>query len=496
MIDNTPLYFTLRTGFSCNNKCVHCFVERKKNVEDLTEEELKATIDTIPPEASICFTGGEPTIRHDFLRLLQYSKSKGFFNALQSNGIKFADKEYLKSVEPYLDSITLPFHSCDRNAFDKTTQIEGSFDQTIQAFRNLAESSIRMTTQTVITQLNYKTLPETFDMIQSISPGIGMTLTFPHSVGAAHTTEVTPRFSEVGPYILLVLKKYGTLMHTHYIPRCYLHPHQNWVVNVDNHDNGSMWKPGTDFTAAGWEKLDYGVYQKESKIKAETCKDCVFNNECIGIWKEYGELYSPLDLPAVLKDEGVDAPQETGTRNSKGLPITEFFLYRLSDKSSPYQVRQAPGEWKSEITNKETGKVIVDRYSLGSGKVALSEEAKESIRSTGADMKNSAVSMFKGDIIAYNLSFNPANYKLSPVEDRLASICTTIIVDLDTSEQEDHLWYIYSDVEASLEEIQKFFFERNMMSEYNHLVELCDERNASSFGICLNYEDACWAYIF
>ena len=501
MIDIPPLYFTLRVGFSCNNKCVHCFVERKKNVEDLTEEGLKATIDTIPPEATICFTGGEPTIRHDFLRLLQYSKSKGFINALQSNGIKFADKEFLKSTEPYLDSITLPIHSSDRDAFDKTTQIEGSYDQTMIAFRNLAESSICMTTQTVITQLNYKTLLDTFDMIQSVSPGVGMTLTFPHSTGAAHSVGVTPRLSEIGPYILPVLKKYGTLMHTHYIPRCYMHPYQNWVVNVDTHDDGSMWKPGTDFTSAGWEKLDYGVYQKDSKIKAETCKDCVFNDICIGIWKEYSELYSPLDLPPVLKDEGLPAPKEDARAYSP-TKIPEIFLYRLSDKAAPYKVQLSPGSNRSRMTDKASGKIIEDRYALDSGKASLTTETKEFLLGTGADKRDTTVSVVDGVITAYNLSFNPKTYKLSPPDSRLLPTCTFIVFNLSAvSNQNDSLWYICDKVldsedPAKLEGVRNFFYENDKMLEYDNLMALAIEHQAHSFAISPNYNGDCWAYVF
>jgi MoaA/NifB/PqqE/SkfB family radical SAM enzyme len=302
ILEEAHPYFTLRVGFSCNNACIHCFVEKKKSVSDLTEENLKATIDTIKKGMVVCFTGGEPTVRDDFLRLLQYSKSKGFANAVQTNGVKFSDTIYFKTIEPYLDSVTLPIHSSDMDIFDKITQKPGSGVKTIAGLKNIVNSRIRYNSniQIVINQLNYKTLLDTFDMIQDISPGMRMTLTFPHPIGAAHSIDVVPRYSEVKDYIQPVLNKYGRLMHTHYIPRCYLYPYQDMVANVDLHDNGSVRKPGTDYTEK-WENIDYGVLIRQSRIKTTDCKKCIFDKDCIGVWKEYGELYSEPDLVPVVQ---------------------------------------------------------------------------------------------------------------------------------------------------------------------------------------------------
>ena len=61
-------YFDLKVGFSCNNDCIHCVITDKKDTKDLTTEEIKKVIDTIPTDTMVGFTGGEFFIRSGLRR--------------------------------------------------------------------------------------------------------------------------------------------------------------------------------------------------------------------------------------------------------------------------------------------------------------------------------------------------------------------------------------------------------------------------------------------
>jgi len=168
-------------------------------------------------------------------------------------------------------------------------------------------------TNTVINNYNYNTILETFDYIQTINPGGTMALTFAHPIGAAANTEITMRYSKIKEYIAPSLKKYGYLINTHYIPRCILYPYYMLVTNGDNWDNGSKIKPGTDFIDDSYKETDYGAYAGcsyvenineikssiYSRIKSKNCKQCKFDKECIGIWKEYGYIYPDIDIDLI-----------------------------------------------------------------------------------------------------------------------------------------------------------------------------------------------------
>ena len=291
-----PDIFVLRVGYSCNNKCIHCFVENKRTERDLTFDEIKKVIDSSNPKSLLIVTGGEPTVRPDLLEILKYIKARGTENNVQSNGMNFFDEDYVKKVGPFIDSLTIPVHSSSPEIFDSITQVRGSFEKTIQGLKNLKKNGVRFTTQTVINQLNYKSLLSTYDLIQTIDPGVGMTLTFPHPISAAYSTEIVPRFSEITGFVRPVLKKYAYLMHTHYLPKCVLYPYQKLAYFIDDSDTGSTYKPGIDFINNGWVETNYGVLEKGSRVKSTACLSCRFNTECIGVWKEYGELYKDLDM--------------------------------------------------------------------------------------------------------------------------------------------------------------------------------------------------------
>jgi len=293
--------YVLRTTHICNHKCVHCFNENEKkeqaNQNLLTTEELFKIIDEQSGDAeSIIITGGEPSTRKDLFEILQYVRSKGKTNTIQSNGMGFADPEYAKKLTPLIETFTLPIHSSDPEIFDAVARCKGAFNTTIKAFKNLKDSGIRVITQTVMNQLSYRTLENTFDLIQSIYPGINMTMTFPHPISEAYTTKVTPRFSEVKPYVHKALRKYAYLQYSHYLPRCVLYPYQDLVLyNLDKNDVDTNPKPGIEFLEGEWRTVDYET-TSQYRIKSKVCSQCRFDNICHGVWKEYGALYPELDL--------------------------------------------------------------------------------------------------------------------------------------------------------------------------------------------------------
>ena len=123
-VDHTykPSY-QLRMGYSCNNKCIHCFVRHKLvQAEDIALSTLKSLVDRIE-EPIVIVTGGEPTIREELLDLLKYIKSKNKTVNLQSNGYKLHDVDYFNSIKDFIDSALIPIHSSDMSVFDSITQV-------------------------------------------------------------------------------------------------------------------------------------------------------------------------------------------------------------------------------------------------------------------------------------------------------------------------------------------------------------------------------------
>lgn len=315
-------YFDLKVGFKCNNFCVHCVITDKKETIDYTTEEIKNIIDSVDEDYTIGFTGGEATIRKDFTELCKYAKETGHHVALQTNGTMLGDYEFAEGLVGYLDNVLLAIHSHIPEVHNKIVDCPAKlnmYEKTIQGLKNVTELGFDVVTQTVISRYNIKDLPETYDFIQDISPGVPMNLTYPHPNGnALHNAEdILPRYTEIHPYIQKILKKYARLINTEAIPMCYLYPYQDVVnYNVDeeimNPDRKSV-QAGVDrANASNSNSLfddegriqDYRVADRSEKRKGPLCRECVFNKRCAGVWKEYVQLFKhQFDLFPIKEED-------------------------------------------------------------------------------------------------------------------------------------------------------------------------------------------------
>ena len=325
-------YFDLKVGFLCNNNCVHCVITDKKDTKDLTTEEIKEIISSRPPEDEIGFTGGEPTIRKDFVELVKFAKETGHSTNLQTNGTGFFDENMVKEVSKYLDHVLIAIHSCDKEIHDKIVQKNGMWEKTIEGFKNIIKYGIPHTTQTVISSLNIVSILETYDMIQEMSPGCKMNFTYPHPNGNAYKNHdiVVPRYTDIKQYIQPILKKYRHLLCIEAIPLCYLFPYQDEVYHNFDEDmaTGNLNRSGIDpanteaafFNEKGITE-DYFSSMLSEKRKGYKCTECVFDKRCVGVWKEYVEFHKKhfdlfpitakqLSLTSIKKEESVEYNEE------------------------------------------------------------------------------------------------------------------------------------------------------------------------------------------
>jgi len=304
-IDN--MLFDLKVGYACNNDCIHCVVADKRKTRDLTTQEIKNIITHHSGLDKICFTGGEATIRKDFIELLEFARSKGVNQIfLQTNGRQFCDNTFAKKASKYLDSILVAIHSYDADIHDAITGKKGSFHETIQGVKNLIQiNKANTSTQTVLSKKNCMDLVKTFNFIQTIAP-VTMNLTFPHPNGNAWTdfNNVVPQYKTIKDELYRCYLKHGKKLFLDAIPHCYIHPYVNWVNIHQRYTHNSEPISGVDFANAGGGQFNTdGITQDYLNIllsdyrKADTCKECIYFYECPGVWKEYFEKYKDeLDI--------------------------------------------------------------------------------------------------------------------------------------------------------------------------------------------------------
>ncbi|MCX5694547.1 MAG: radical SAM protein [Candidatus Omnitrophica bacterium] len=142
-----PIRGQLELTYRCNLNCLHCYCSGLEYQDkELTTAEWKKIIDRMAKEGclELCFTGGEPLIRKDFLEIYAYAKTKGFLITIFSNGVLLTKEiiSYLEKSPPFSIEITL--NGITRKTYERITRVKDTFDKVIENINQLAKSGINL----------------------------------------------------------------------------------------------------------------------------------------------------------------------------------------------------------------------------------------------------------------------------------------------------------------------------------------------------------------
>lgn len=293
------MLFDLKLGFACNNDCIHCVVANKRNYNNLSIPQINKIIETIPSESTVQITGGEPSIFAYLPDVLKMCKDRNLTTYIQSNGTGFADKDFLKKCKPYLDKVHIAIHSIDEKVHNSIVQQSGMYKKTLEGFYNLLDEDIPISTQTVLSKLNIESLYDTYKFIQATAPGTIMSATYPHMMGNAFTNRenICFRYIDYKDILQNVFKDFAKNIFTEAIPYCYIHPYvQDLYYSAEKSILDSRSRVGVDHSN-GSHLHNYNLLDVKDKRKLPRCKECIYNNICLGVWKEYVDLFkNNIDL--------------------------------------------------------------------------------------------------------------------------------------------------------------------------------------------------------
>lgn len=285
----------LKIGFQCNNLCRFCVQgDKRKIYPNKTDKEVR---DILKKNAStsqgVVFTGGEPTIRKELVGWVEYAKNLGYEAIqIQTNGRLFAYKDYCKTlISAGATGFSPALHGSIAEIHDRLTRAVGSFDQTVKGIKNLISLGQFVGTNSVITKINYKDLPQLAELLVDLEVNrfqfafihINDIIFFePKLVG-----EIVPRHSSVEPYVKKALQigiDAGITVTTEAIPYCFMSGYERFVVEDKI--------PDTAVYDADFQIKDYANYRRNNgKAKGPLCGQCSYDRVCEGPWREYPKLF-------------------------------------------------------------------------------------------------------------------------------------------------------------------------------------------------------------
>lgn len=134
---SSPLKISFNITKKCNIQCKHCFMSANAHAEDgeLTTEELYKLFDDMQRHGTffICIGGGEPLIRPDIFRVLNYARDNDIAVSLVSNGLLITEGVAKKLNN--LDTIWISFDGLEKN--HDNIRGKGTFKKTVENIKIL-----------------------------------------------------------------------------------------------------------------------------------------------------------------------------------------------------------------------------------------------------------------------------------------------------------------------------------------------------------------------
>ena len=304
-------YLDLKLGYACNNACAHCVVagqreaalRRRGSGDRGTAECRRELLDSLARGIkAVTFTGGEPTIRPDFLGLLEFAAGRGLFVTVQSNGRMFAYPPFAAAAARLAGRFVIALHGPNAAVHDRVTGVPGSFLQTALGIRNLVKAGAFVLGKAVITRANYRHLPGLVRRLAGLGAG-GANVAFPHASGGAweNFEAVVPRYREVLPHVRAAIRAAagarpgGFPLEFEAIPPCLLRGAESYCADLPRRPACRSELKQLDVTIRDWQRARAG-----SKAKGPACRRCRYGGACEGVWREYPARYGFSELKPVL----------------------------------------------------------------------------------------------------------------------------------------------------------------------------------------------------
>lgn len=177
----------IKTGYECNNNCVFCHAldNRGRASPGIKDIEKKVLLCRESGTRTVILSGGEPTIRKDFLDIVNLIRENGMLPGLITNGRMLA---YEKFAGQYIDCepeyTYISIHGHNSRLHDAITRTK-SFSQTMAGINNIRGKVDNLTLNIVVAGNNLAFLGKIVDLVISCATPCRLKFSLLEPKGAA-----------------------------------------------------------------------------------------------------------------------------------------------------------------------------------------------------------------------------------------------------------------------------------------------------------------------
>ena len=276
-------------NYNCNAKCLFCSQGSFDKSLNASFEDIAKNIYSAYKQGyrRLGFTGGEPLLRGDIVKIISLAKSIGFdFIRIQTNGIKLSDKKFARHlVEAGLTVCKFSFLSDKAKIHDELVGAPGAWKKAMLGLENFKKLKIRIGTNILITKHNYKRLPEI--IYYFLGKGISnFVIIYPMYIGSMreNNLKIGISLTEAKKYFISAIKlmeKAGLKKEILFlnVPPCFLKGHESLAIGLERFN--------TLVTDPSGNKTDLDENADKAKLRISLCRTCSFKKKCSGIDKNY-----------------------------------------------------------------------------------------------------------------------------------------------------------------------------------------------------------------
>jgi radical SAM protein with 4Fe4S-binding SPASM domain len=146
---------TVEIADRCNEVCVHCYqVQGQKGEMDTAE--LLRVVDELADAGvlQLVLSGGEPTLRHDFLDVVRRARQRDMLVVVFTNGLRMTPEMARELAALNVMQVEISLYSHRPEAHDGVTGVPGSFERTVRAIRLLRVEGVHVVAKSPVGSFN------------------------------------------------------------------------------------------------------------------------------------------------------------------------------------------------------------------------------------------------------------------------------------------------------------------------------------------------------
>jgi heme b synthase len=157
---------------ACNLACVHCRAGacEEPSDDELSTQEGKDLIDGIAEVGApiLIMTGGEPLLRNDFFELAEYARNAGLRPVLATNGTLVDDQMAGRIASVGIPRVSISLDGPTPAEHDAFRKVQGAFEKSIHAIRNLRARGVPTQINTTLTKRNRRQLSQIMETAEGL----------------------------------------------------------------------------------------------------------------------------------------------------------------------------------------------------------------------------------------------------------------------------------------------------------------------------------------